>query len=404
MRRPVATAWSRSMTEEKTPLPSKSVLDDVVDLRRYFHKHPEVSFSEHETSSYLKDRLHELGLDLETCPTDTGAVALLDTGHPGKTVMLRADIDALPIHEESGVDFHSRIDGRMHACGHDAHMAIMLGVARTLIDRIWDVGGKYLFVFQPAEEIVEGAKAMIAHGLLEDHRPDSVIGLHIVSFLESGTVISRPGLLWAGSDAFDVRFSGPGGHGGMMGRRGNVLAAQAFFVERLHTVVEGLEHEGVQCHTTVGNIASDGAWNIVPRGVSVKGSLRTFTSELREQALDRLHDLLRETQSEFEVTSSLDLVHGTVPLMNEPNITQTVLDVGRLLIGDQASVLGRPLTVSDDFAEFLTRIPGCYFMLGAMPKGEPPTAHHSPGFRIDEDALQIGVKVLAGAASRLSAE
>jgi amidohydrolase len=387
-----------------TPLPSKSVLDDVVDLRRYFHRHPEVSFSEHDTTSYLKERLRELGLDLKTSPTDTGAVALLDTGRPGKTVMLRADIDGLPIHEESGVDFHSRIDGRMHACGHDAHMAIMIGVVRTLIDRIWDVSGKYLFVFQPAEEIVEGAKAMIARGLLDEHHPDSVIGLHVVSFMPSGHVITKPGLMWSGSDAFDVTFQGPGGHGGMMGRRGNVLAAQAFFVERLHTVVEGLEHDGVQCHTTVGNIASDGAWNVVPRGVLVQGSLRTFDDSLREQALERLHDLLRETESEFEVKSNVELVHGTVPLMNEPNVTRTVMDVGRELVGDNANLLGRPLTVSDDVAEFLTRIPGCYFMLGARPEGPTTPAHHSPTFRIDEAALPVGVKVLAGAASRLAAE
>ena len=385
-----------------TPLPSDSVLDEVVELRRHFHRHPEVSFNEHETSHQLTERLRELGLDIRRCPTETGAVALLDTGRPGKTVMLRADIDALPIHEESGVDFSSRSEGRMHACGHDAHMAIMLGVARTLVDRIPDVRGKYLFVFQPAEEIVEGAKAMIAKGLLDEHRPDSVIGLHVVSFLESGTVISRPGLMWAGSDAFDIRFTGPGGHGGMMGRRGNVLAAQAFFVERLHTVVEGLEEDGVQCHSTIGNIGSDGAWNIVPRGVLVQGSLRTFSDRLREQALDRLRDLLREAESEFEVRSHLDLVHGTVPLRNEPNVTRTVLGVGEQLIGKKASVLGRPLTVSDDFAEFLTRIPGCYFMLGAMPQGEPPPAHHSPSFRIDEAALPVGVKVLAGAAARLA--
>src|SRR5436309_35017 len=280
------TAWWPSMPDEHatTPLPSKSVLDDVVDLRRHFHKHPEISFREHETTLYLKERLRELGLDLETCPTETGAVALLDTGRPGKTVMLRADIDALPIHEESGVDFHSRTDGRMHAC------------------------------------------------------------------------------------------------------------------------VEGLEHEGVQCHTTVGNISSDGAWNIIPRGVLVQGSLRTFDSSLREQALDRLHDLLHETETEFEVNTNVDLVHGTVPLMNEPNVTRKVLEVGEELIGDKATVLGRPLTVSDDFAEFLTRIPGCYFMLGARPEGDTPPAHHSPGFRIDEGALPVGVKVLAGAASRLAAE
>jgi amidohydrolase len=385
-------------------MPSRSVLDEVLELRRHFHRHPEMSFSEHETSRQLGERLRQLGLELRPCPTDTGVVALLDTGKPGKTVMLRADIDGLPIHEESGVDFASRADGRMHACGHDAHMAIMVGVARTLVDRIWDIRGRYVFVFQPAEEIVSGAKAMIAKGLLDDHHPDSIIGLHIASFLESGTVISKPGLMWAGSDAFEIGFAGPGGHGGMMGRRGNVLAAQAFFIERLHTVVEGLEADGVQCHTTIGDIRSDGAWNIVPRGVTVKGSLRTFNAPLREQALDRLNDLLHETDSEFDVASTLDLVHGTVPLMNEPNVTRTVLEVGHSLIGDKASILGRPLTVSDDFAEFLTRIPGCYFMLGAALKGEPPTAHHSPGFRIDEDALPVGVKVLAGAASRLAAE
>ena len=387
-----------------TPLPSSSVLEEVIELRRHFHRHPEVSFSEHETSTRLGERMRELGLELKRCPTETGVVAMLDTGKPGKTVMLRADIDALPIHEESGVSFPSGTDGRMHACGHDAHMAIMVGVARTLVDRIWDVGGRYLFVFQPAEEIVSGAKAMIANGLLDDHHPDSVIGLHIVSFNPSGTVITRPGLMWAGSDAYEINFAGPGGHGGMMGRRGNVLSAQAFLVERLHTIVEGLEHDGVQCHTTVGNISSDGAWNIVPRGVAVKGSLRTFTPGLREEALGRLRDLLLEVDGEFEVRSTLELVHGTVPIMNEPNVTRTVLDVATSLVGDKASVLGRPLTVSDDFAEFLTRIPGCYFMLGAMPPGENAPAHHSPGFRIDEDAFEVGVKVLAGAASRLAAE
>ena len=162
-----------------SPIPSKSVIDEVIELRRHFHRHPEVSFGEHGTSKYLSERLHELGLDLKPCPTETGVVAVLDTGRPGKTVMLRADIDALPIHEESGVNFSSKVDGRMHACGHDAHMGIMVGVARTLVDRIWDVSGRYLFVFQPAEEIVSGAKAMIAKGVFNDHHPDSLSLIHI---------------------------------------------------------------------------------------------------------------------------------------------------------------------------------------------------------------------------------
>src|SRR5437660_3276278 len=180
-------------------------------------------------------------------------------------------------------------------------MAMMLGVARTLVERVSENRGRFLFVFQPAEEIVSGAKAMIAGGLLESHHPDAVLGLHIASFLDSGTIVTKPGLLWAGSDAFEIGIKGPGGHGGMMGRAGNVLAAQAFLIERLHPVVDGLEHDGTSCHTTVGHVISDGAWNIVPRGVKIKGSVRTFTAPLREEALGRLRDLLQEVDTEFEV-------------------------------------------------------------------------------------------------------
>ena len=147
---------------------------------------------------------------------------------------------------------------------------------------------------------------------------------------------------------------------------------------------------------------SDGAWNIVPRGVRIKGSVRTFTAPLREEALGRLGDLLKETDTEFEVSSEMQLVHGTVPLMNEPNVTRTVMEVATSIAGDKASLLGKPLTVSDDFAEFLTHIPGCYFMLGARPEGDKPPAHHSPGFRIDESAFPLGVSLMAGAAARIA--
>lgn len=317
--------------------------------------------------------------------------------------MLRADIDALPILEESGVDFASTREGRMHACGHDAHTAILLGVARTLVEKAEQLSGSFLFCFQPAEEIVSGAREMIAGGLLEAWRPQVTIGLHVATWLSSGLVVTRPGLLWSGSDAFEVTLKGPGGHGGMMGRAGNVLAAQAFFIERLHSVVEGLEHEGTTCHCTVGDISADGAWNIVPRSVVLRGSVRTFTPELRQQALQRLSDLLLEVDTEFQVTSELKLVYGTIPCRNHPSVTDVVLEVGRQLIGDKATLLGRPLTVSDDMAEFLLRVPGCYFMLGAgPPDAEQPPAHHSPTFRIDEAALPTGVRMLAGAAVRLA--
>jgi len=386
------------------PEPPASVLDEVVDFRRHLHRHPEVSFEEHETSRLIAERLGEYGLTIHPCPTETGAVATLDGGKPGKTVLLRADIDALPILEESGVDFPSSSEGRMHACGHDGHAAIMLGVAHTLAQVAEDLPGRYLFVFQPAEEIVSGARLMIANGLLEQHHADFAIGLHLAAWAESGTVITKPGLLWGGSDAFEITFKGPGGHGGMMGRKGNVINAQAFLVERLLTVVEGLEWEdGTPCHTTVGDVKTDGAWNIVPRHALVRGSLRTFNAALRTEALGRLQDLLLETETEFSVSAELKLVHGTIPLLNHPTPTEIVLETAKELIGEKASLLGRPLTVSDDVAEFLTHIPGCYFQLGAKPPElEQPTAHHSPFFRIDEASFATGVRVLAGSAVRLA--
>ncbi len=387
------------------PGPSQAALDEVVEHRRHFHRHPEVSWDETATSSFIGDRLKDLGLRIDECPTPTGAVAFLDTGRPGRTVLLRADIDALPIHEESGVEFASAEDGRMHACGHDAHAAIMLGVARTLAEAAPGLAGSFLFVFQPAEEIVAGAREMIARGLLDRYQLAATLGLHTWAPGDSGFVLARPGLQWSGSDAYEIELKGPGGHGGVIKRAGNVIAAQAFMLERLHSVVDGMEYEGIECHTTVGDIRTDGQWNVVPRKVLVKGSLRTFTPEMREEGLQRLRDLLLETDSEFEIHSQLSLVHGTIPLWNDPNVTRTVLEVGRELVGDRAQHLGRPLTVSDDMAEFLTRIPGCYFMLGCRPAdAETPPAHHSPTFRIDEDAFAAGVKVLAGSAARLAAE
>jgi len=385
--------------------PSAAVLDEVVDTRRHLHSNPEVSFAEHETSRLVETRLREIGLDLRECPTDTGALAVLDTGRPGRTVMLRADIDALPILEESGVPFASTHEGRMHACGHDAHTAILLGAARALAERAEDLHGSYLFCFQPAEEIVSGAREMIARGLFDRHHPDVTIGLHMASWVASGAVTTRPGLLWAGSDAFEVVMRGPGGHGGMMKRVGNVISAQAFLLERLHLVVDELEHEGTGCHCTVGDVRGDGAWNVVPRAVTVRGSVRTFTPELRAEALQRLRDLLMEADTEFQIRSELRLVHGTVPVFNDPAVTATVLDVARELVGERASRLGAPLTVSDDMGEFLTRIPGCYFMLGARPPdAEVAPAHHSPTFRIDEASFATGVRMMVATAARLAAD
>ena len=343
---------------------------------------------------------------MRECPTETGAVAVLRTGRPGNTVMLRADIDGLAIHEKSGVPFESKVEGRMHGCGHDAHTAILLGAAHHLADQAEDLSGNFVFVFQPAEEVVQGAKAMIAAGLLEQNPADFVVGLHTWSPMRSGTVVARPGVHWAGTDAFEINFRGPGGHGGVIKRKGNVVSAQAFLIERLWSIVDGLEHDNAPCHTSIGEVRCEGAFNVIGPNAMVRGTIRSFTKGLRDEAMQRLQDLLLETDTEFEVRSELSIHHSSVPLVNDAAVTRLVLDEGRRLIGEDATVLGRPLTVGDDIAEFMLHIPGCYFMLGCLPPdaADNPPAHHSPTFRLDEPAFEVGLKVLAGSAARLAAE
>ena len=388
------------------PSPTRAIVDEVIDHRRHLHQNPEVAFEEHNTSEYVRGRLSELGLEMRDCPTETGAVAILKTGRPGHTVMLRADIDALNIHEASGVPFESKLEGKMHGCGHDAHTAILLGAAHHLVQHAEDLSGNFLFVFQPAEEVVQGAKAMIAAGLLEQNPADFVVGLHTWSPMRSGMVVARPGVHWAGTDAFEINFTGPGGHGGVIKRKGNVVGAQAFVVERLWSIVEGLEHDSTPCHTSIGEVRCEGAFNVIGPKAMLRGTVRSFTKGLRDEAMQRLADLLLETNTEFEVTSELLIHHSSVPLVNDAAVTRLVLDEGRRLIGDDATVLGRPLTVGDDIAEFMLHIPGCYFMLGCLPPdaADNPPAHHSPTFRLDEPAFEIGLKVLAGSAVRLAAE
>src|SRR5262245_55427494 len=201
--------------------------DEAVDTRRWLHAHPEVSFAEHVTTQAITDRLEDLGVTIEECPTETGAVASLEGGRPGRTVLVRADIDALPVQEETPVPFASTTEGQMHACGHDAHTAILLSTIRALSDRAQDLPGRYLFVFQPAEEVVSGAKAMLDAGLLDGRQVDTCIGLRVTPQMPLGFVAMKPGISMAANTGFRVRLRGSGGHGAMATSEGNVVLAIA---------------------------------------------------------------------------------------------------------------------------------------------------------------------------------
>ncbi|HQU27307.1 MAG TPA: amidohydrolase, partial [Acidimicrobiales bacterium] len=251
----------------------------MVEIRHDLHAHPELAFAEHRTTEVVSARLVELGWTLHPSPTATGAVATLDGARPGRRVMLRADIDGLPVEEAVDVPWRSVVPGVMHACGHDVHTAALLGVAEVLARAREHLAGSYTLVFQPAEEAIGGARAMIAGGLLEDHPVDALVGAHATSVVPLGFVATRPGILMSRGTLWRIRLEGPGGHGAMASTRGNVVLAACALAPRLGEVVEDLAYDGTGCACSAGVLAAGTKENVVPTSAHLAGTLRTFTED-----------------------------------------------------------------------------------------------------------------------------
>ena len=377
--------------------------DEMVDTRRDLHRHPELAFEERRTSAQVTGRLRAAGLDIRPCPTPTGAVAVLEGGRPGRTVLLRADIDALPVTEATGLAFASETSGVMHACGHDAHTAMLLGVADALSTLAGDLPGRFAFVFQPAEERVSGAQAMVDGGLLEDVEPAVAIGCHVASMAPAGLVGSRPGVLMAGSLALRITARGSGGHGALQPRSGNVVLAAARVADRMDGVVTGMSTDGTACVCSPGLFHAGTAPNVVPTEAVVQATLRTFDDGQRSAALAALDALVAETGAEFEVDIEVIRSDACDAVRNDAGVTEAALAAARHVVGDGAIELPGPVAASDDVAVFLERVPGCYLIVGAARTDGRSGLHHTPTFDIDEQALTIGASVLALAAVDLAA-
>lgn len=382
----------------------------LTEIRRELHARPELSFEEEATTALIRSELEALGLGGRPCPTATGAVALLDGGRPGATVLIRADIDALPVQEESGVPYASTIDDCMHACGHDAHTAALLGVAAALSAHAGDLPGRYLFVFQPGEEWVAGAQSMVDGGLLtggvlDANPPAAAIGLHVASAVPVGIVAGRPGISMAGSFGLRIRFTGGGGHGALNPRQGNVVLAAARFTDLMHTVVDGMSYEGTDYVCSPGTVSAGTAPNVVPTRAQMTGTLRWFDADRRQEAVGRLETLAAEVAGEFAVQATVEANHGSDPVRNDPAVTRVVMDAtGRALpAGMTVTELSSPVAASDDMAVFLDRVPGCYLLVGAGPADGTSGPHHSPTFAIDDAALPVGATALAASAVALAA-
>lgn len=374
----------------------------MVEIRHDLHAHPELAFDEHRTTGVVTARLAELGWTLHPSPTSTGAVATLEGARPGRRVMLRADIDALPVDEEVDLPWRSTRPGVMHACGHDVHTAALLGVAEVLARARASLAGSVTVVFQPAEEAIGGARAMIAAGLLDDHPADALLGAHATSLAPVGTVLTRPGVLMSRGTLWRVVLEGAGGHGALATTKGNVVLAASALAPRLGEVVDELVFEGTACACSAGVLEAGSKENVVPRSARLAGTLRTFSEDQFDEGRARLAALVAEVGREFDVAAVLDVTDTTPPVVNDPAVTRAAVEAARGLLGPDAVVEVGPVTPSDDVSELLARVPGCYLLVGGALADGSSGMHHSPDFALDDRVLRVQAGVLAAGALALA--
>ncbi len=384
---------------------AESLFSQLVAWRRDLHRHPELSFQEVRTSGIVAQRLLELGYEVRTGVAQTGVVALLHGGRPGPTVMLRADMDALPIQEISEASYASLHPGVMHACGHDGHVAMGLGAATLLARHAAELAGNILFVFQPAEERDGGAAAVVASGALYDPQPDVVFGLHLWNALPAGRIIVQAGPLMAAADVLRIVVRGRGGHGGLPHETIDAIAVTGQVLTALQTIVSRNVNPHDTAVLSIGVVRGGTAFNVIAETVELLGTLRTFQPAVRETVLTRLRVLLDGVTAGMGAEAELSVEPLTGPVINDPAACETARLAALQLVGNTAVGRIAPLMVSEDFAEYGKLAPSCFMLLGSGNAELGLNApHHNPRFDFDERVLPMGAALLAGVATRYLAE
>ncbi len=385
------------------PAPGDTVYDEMVDLRREVHRLPELAFAEHHTTGVIRDHMGALGIGEAVRVTETGGIFVMEGGRPGRSVVLRADIDALPVQEDETRDVHSGVEGVMHACGHDVHVAALLGAASVLASRREDLPGRFVFVFQPAEEALCGAKSMVEGGALAVMEGSHLVGFHVTSQIPTGLVALRGGVTMSEAHSLQVTLAGPGGHGAMPTGRGDVIVATAELVDRLREVADGLSFEGADCVCSAGTLKAGTAVNVVPTTARVTGTLRTFTTAQRDETVARLRALCAAVGDAQGVTVTLELPEHTPAVVNDPVVTDLVEQEAGIVLGPDHVFRMPPTSTSDDVSEFLNHLPGCYFFVGGAAPDGSSGMHHSPTFSVEDGSLRVGAGVMVRSALALAA-
>ncbi len=371
-------------------------------LRRDLHAHPELAFQEHRTTRRIQEELGRLGISSATPPgMETGVVALVPGASPGPVLALRADIDALPVEEKTDAPYRSTVPGVMHACGHDAHAAILLGVARTLVEGgvIEELAGTVKLIFQPAEEAVSGARAMIQAGVLADPPVDRILACHVWPDAPVGTAACYRGVSHAAADRFAVEIRGKGAHGAYPHKAIDPVLAGAHFVTAIQSVVSRNVAPTESAVVTVGRFRAGTAANVIPETALIEGTVRSFTPEVRRLIRRRLEELCRGTEAGFGVQAGLRYTEGVPPCINDPATAEILFRAASgVLGGGKVRWLG-PQPGAEDFALFTREVPGALIRLGCTSPGTGSSNPlHSPLFDLDEAVLPAGVEILSRAA------
>jgi amidohydrolase len=379
---------------------------ELVAVRRDLHAHPELAFQEVRTAGIVADKLNVFGYEVQTGVGKTGVVGVIEGGKPADkpiTLLLRFDMDALPIHEQVDAEFKSQADGKMHACGHDAHTSIGLAVAQMMAKHRDQWGGVAKFVFQPAEEIARGAKAMIDDGVLASPKPDRALSVHVWSSLETGSIVMTDGPQMAGSQSYTIKVRGRGAHGATPQQGADPIVASAHIITALQTIVSRNVDPLESGVVTVGSIHGGSAHNIIPDEVSMQGTIRAFKEDVLALLVKRIDEIVTGVAASLGVSAEVNFSDdSTPPVSNDPAMATIVREVAGELVGADKVHNGYRTMGAEDAAFFLKATPGAYVFVGAGNKAKKMTEpHHSPRFQIDEDCMPLAVTLLTASAIKM---
>jgi len=381
---------------------AQNLLDYTIALRRDFHQYPELGFQEFRTARIVAEELKNLGIPVKTGIAETGVMALIEGSHPGPVVLLRFDMDALPIQEEAGVVYASKNPGKMHACGHDGHTAVGLTVAQILYSHRDRLSGKIKLIFQPAEEGLGGAQRMISEGILENPKPDIALALHLWNEKPAGWLGIARGPVMAAAETFEISINGKGGHGAAPHLAIDPILAGSQIVVALQSIVARNVAPIETAVVSVTMFHGGDAFNIIPSRVSLQGTIRTFTPEVRSSVLKRFQSIVSGTAVAFGCEAVITLRQLTPAVVNNDRITERLQEVASLLLPENIIDRRTRTMTSEDMAFILQEIPGCFIFVGSANSDKHlNAAHHHPKFDFDEQVLSNAAALMSAAAEEL---